>query len=106
MKPGGRRILIEALKTGAITEKPGEGSNPSILAWAKVTGLDHLYRNDATTYCVLRMLYVALLAGWEEPMNRGARNWLAVGVPQHRPGSASLGGPPHSLWRSDEEPGL
>ena len=30
----GPRILVEALKTYGTIEKPGEGSNPSILAWA------------------------------------------------------------------------
>jgi hypothetical protein len=44
----GPRILVEALKTYGTIEKPGEGSNPSILAWAKITGLDRIYRNDST----------------------------------------------------------
>ena len=30
----GPRILVEALKTYGTIEKLGEGSNPSILAWA------------------------------------------------------------------------
>ena len=34
----GPRILVEALKTFGTIEKPGEGSNPSILTWAKITG--------------------------------------------------------------------
>ena len=61
----GPRILVEALKTYGTIEKPGEGSNPSILAWAKVTGLDRIYRNDATAWCGLAMAYVAGQAGWD-----------------------------------------
>ena len=79
----GPRILVEALKTYGTIEKPGEGSNPSIMSWAKVTGLDRIYRNDATAWCGLWMAYVVLQAGWDVPMNPlGARIWLAFGVPQ------------------------
>ena len=82
----GPRLLVEALKTYGTIEKQGEGSNPSILAWAKVTGLDRIYRNDATAWCGLWMAYVALQAGWDVPLNPlGARNWLAFGVPQQKP---------------------
>lgn len=79
----GPRILVEALKTYGTIEKPGPGSNPSILSWAKATGLDRQYRNDATAWCGLWMAYVALQAGWDVPLNPlAARNWLKFGTPQ------------------------
>ena len=64
-KEPGPRILVEALKTYGTIEKPGAGSNPSILQWAKVTGLDRQYRSDATAWCGLWAAYVSLQAGWE-----------------------------------------
>lgn len=79
----GPRILVEALKTYGTIETPGPGDNPSILAWAKVTGLDRVYRDDATAWCGLWMAYVALQAGWEPPLNPlWARNWVAWGTGQ------------------------
>lgn len=83
----GPRLLIEALKTYGTAETPGPGSNPSIMEWAKATGLDKAYRNDATAWCGLWMAYVALQAGWEPPINPlWARNWLDWGTPQRRAG--------------------
>lgn len=79
----GPRILKEALKTYGTAEKPGQGSNPSILAWAKATGQDRIYRSDSLAWCGLWMAYVTLQAGWEPPLNPlGARNWLNWGTPQ------------------------
>jgi uncharacterized protein (TIGR02594 family) len=79
----GPRILVEALKTYGTIETPGPGDNPSILAWAKYTGLDRVYRDDATAWCGLWMAYVALQAGWEPPLNPlWARNWVAWGTGQ------------------------
>lgn len=85
-KEDGPRILREALKTYGTAETPGPGSNPSILAWAKATGLDRAYRSDATAWCGLWMAYVALQAGWEPPLNPlSARSWLNFGTPQITP---------------------
>ena len=82
----GPRLLVEALKTYGTIEKPGTGSNPSILAWAKATGQDRLYRSDETAWCGLWMAYVALQAGWDVPLNPlAARNWLNFGSPQEKP---------------------
>ena len=76
----GPRILKEGLKTYGTIETPGAGNNPSIMAWAKATGQDRAYRNDATAWCGLWMAYVALQAGWEPPVNPlWARNWLNFG---------------------------
>jgi uncharacterized protein (TIGR02594 family) len=79
----GPRILVEALKTYGTIEMPGPGDNPSILAWAKHTALDRVYRDDATAWCGLWMAYVALQSGWEPPLNPlWARNWLNWGSVQ------------------------
>lgn len=79
----GPRVLREGLTTYGTIEKPGPGSNPSILAWAKAIGLDRVYRDDATAWCGLWMAYVALQAGWQPPINPlWARNWLSFGTPQ------------------------
>lgn len=78
----GPRILLEGLKIYGTAEKPGPGSNPSILAWAKATSQDKVYRTDVTAWCGLAMAYVALQAGWSIPVNPlGARNWLNWGIP-------------------------
>lgn len=83
----GPRILREALKTYGTVEQPGQGSNPSILAWAKATGQDRVYKTDATAWCGLWMAYVALQAGWDTPVYPlGARNWLTFGTPQKQAG--------------------
>ena len=85
----GPRLLVEALKTYGTAEKPGPGSNPSILEWAEETGLKRVYTSDSTAWCGLWMAYVALQAGWPPPVNPlWARNWLDWGTPQKR---AALG---------------
>lgn len=77
----GPRILLAGLETFGTIEKPGKGSNPSILRWAKETGLEKLYRSDETAWCGLWMAYVTLQAGFEPPLNPlGARNWLNFGT--------------------------
>ena len=82
----GPRILIEALKTYGTIEKLGAGSNPSILAWARATGQDRIYRSDETAWCGLWMAYVALQAGWDVPLNPlAARNWLNFGQAVEKP---------------------
>lgn len=83
------RILLEGIKTYGTTEKTGPGNNPSIMAWAKKTGLDRAYKADSIAWCGLWMAYVSLQAGWAPPVNPlWARNWLDWGTPQRR---AALG---------------
>lgn len=83
----GPRILLEGLKIYGTSETPGPGNNPAIMEWAKAAGLEKVYRNDATAWCGLAMAYIALQAGWDPPLNPlGARNWLAFGTPQKKPG--------------------
>lgn len=79
----GPRILVEALKTYGTAEKPGPGSNPSILKWAEDVGLERVYKSDDTAWCGLWMAYVVKQAGWDDPLNPlWARNWLNFGTPQ------------------------
>lgn len=78
----GPRLLAEFVKIYGTAERPGPGSNPSILAWAKAVGLGSVYTSDATAWCGLAMSYVALQAGWDaSPNGNGlwARNWLDWG---------------------------
>lgn len=83
----GPRILVEAIKVYGTAEKPGAGSNPSIMAWAKATNLARFYSDDSVPWCGLVMAYVALQAGWEPPLNPlWARNWLNFGTPQKQAG--------------------
>lgn len=82
LKESGPRLLLEALKTFGTVETPGPNNNPSIMAWAKATGLDRYYKRDSDAWCGLWMAYVALQAGWEIPANPlGAQNWKGFGQP-------------------------
>ena len=82
----GPRLLTTAVGLIGTAEKPGPGSNPSILKWAKLTGLERQYLDDDTAWCGLFMAYNTLQAGFEIPINPlGARNWLAFGVPAKSP---------------------
>lgn len=98
-KEAGPRILAEGLKTYGTSEKPGPGSNPTILQWAKVIGYDRIYKDDATAWCGLWMGYTTLQAGWDAPLNLlGARNWLTFG----RPSDAPMLGDVLVFWRGSK----
>lgn len=82
----GPRLLTVALSLYGTAEKPGPGNNPSIIEWAKATGLAKVYKQDSIAWCGLFMAYAALQAGWEPPLNPlGARNWQAFGVEAKTP---------------------
>lgn len=84
-EPGPIMLKI-ALGLYGTAEVPGPGDNPSILEWAKQTGLDKIYKDDATAWCGLFMAYVSLQARWPLPVNPlGARNWLTWGVKAPKP---------------------
>ncbi|MCA3131528.1 MAG: TIGR02594 family protein [Betaproteobacteria bacterium] len=79
----GPRILKEFVGVYGVAEDPGPGSNPAILTWAKMVGLERVYRDDATAWCGLAMAYVAGQAGWDNaPRGNSllARNWLYWGT--------------------------
>lgn len=88
----GPRILLQALKTYGVAETPGAGNTAAIMAWAKRTGLDRIYKSDATAWCGLWMAYTALEAGWDVEFTNplGARNWLAWGKAIDKPEIGSV----------------
>ena len=80
----GPRILIEMLLLYGVTEKPGPGSNPLILSWAKAIGLGHVYQSDDIAWCGLAVAFAAARAGWDHSPRGNAlyaRNWLSWGTP-------------------------
>ena len=83
-KEPGPRILTEFIKVFGTEEDTGNGSNPTILAWAAKVGLGKVYKDDATAWCGLAMAYVAGQAGWENAPRGNAllaRNWAHWGNP-------------------------
>lgn len=79
----GPRILKEFVKIHGVAEEAGAGSNPTILQWAKVVGLEKVYRDDSTAWCGLAMAYVAGQAGWDNAPRGNAllaRNWAHWGT--------------------------
>ena len=82
----GPRILREFIKVYGTAEKRGAGSNPSIMEWARATGLSRFYSDDSVPWCGLAMAYVTMQAGWEPPLNPlWARNWANFGKPVAAP---------------------
>lgn len=64
----GPKMIVEALKLYGTLETPGEGDNPTIMAWADETGLDHQgYTHDEVPWCGLFMSVVAQRAGKHLP---------------------------------------
>ena len=83
------RVLVEALALYGTRETAGAANNPTILAWAKETGLDRDYRSDDVAWCGLFVATVFKRAGFE-PVKAPlwARNWAAFGTKADK---ASLG---------------
>ena len=81
------RMVAEALKLHGTLEVAGSGNSPTILAWAKETGLDKQgYTADAVPWCGLFMAVVALRAGKPVPRHPlWALNWAGFGTPEHQP---------------------
>lgn len=78
----GPRLLKTALQLFGTIETPGPGNNPSIMTWAKKTGLAKQYHDDATAWCGLFMTYVSLQSGWDDHIPTSpllARNWQTFG---------------------------
>lgn len=79
------RMLVEMLKLHGTVEKPGKGSNPAILQWAKDVGLGHIYKADEIAWCGLTVAYAALQAQYDHAPRGNAlwaRNWASWGKPQ------------------------
>lgn len=82
----GPKMLVEALKLYGTHEAMGEADNPTIMAWAKETGLDKVYSEDAVPWCGLFMAVVAVRAGKTPPENPlWALNWAKFGIPTTAP---------------------
>lgn len=84
-KEGAPKMLVEALKLYGIMEKPGPGSNPVILGWAKELGLGpDIYSDDAVPWCSLFMSVVAKRAGKFIPFGGydllRAKSWARFGT--------------------------
>lgn len=79
-KESGPKMLLEMLKIFGTKEVPGDGDNPEILAWAKETGLDGIYKHDGIAWCGLAMALVATRARKIPPLSPlWALNWAKFG---------------------------
>jgi uncharacterized protein (TIGR02594 family) len=75
------RILQEFIDIYGVVETPGSGNNPTIMAWAKETGLEKTYTADSIAWCGLAMAVVTKRAGYTVPAGPlWALNWLNFGV--------------------------
>lgn len=75
------KMLLEFLKMYGVTEAPGTGDNPTILAWAKETGLEKVYIHDSIAWCGLAAAVAAQRAGKEVPKDPlWALNWAKFGT--------------------------
>lgn len=75
--------LKQAVLLYGTIEKPGSGSNPTILTWADECGLEDAYSNDAIPWCGLFVAVCMKRAGWKPVDNPlWARNWCNYGTGQ------------------------
>lgn len=81
------RMVQEGLKLLGTLEVQGSGNSPTIMGWAKETGLDKEgYSADATPWCGLYAAVVAQRAGKPVPKHPlWALNWAGFGTPEHQP---------------------
>ncbi len=77
----GPRILLQALKSYGVKETPGPANSSEIMAWAKRTQLNNVYKEDSTAWCGLWMAYTSMEAGWDVtfPNPLAARQWVNWG---------------------------
>ncbi len=74
------RTIQEGLKLIGTVETPGAANNPTIMAWAKETGLQRVYTADSVPWCGLFTAVVCARAG--KPVVKDplwALNWAKVG---------------------------
>ncbi len=81
-------MIQEALSLHGVTEKPGKGNNPTIIAWADEVGADirQVYLADDIPWCGLFMAVVAKRAGKKlvkDPL--WALNWGTFGKLSEEP---------------------
>lgn len=78
--PNMPRMIKEGLKTYGTIEKAGSANNPTILAWARETGLGRIYTADSIPWCGLWAAVVAQRAGYTVPKDPlWALNWGTFG---------------------------
>lgn len=78
--------ISTGLKLVGTIETPGAGNNPTIMAWAKETGLARVYTADSVPWCGLFAAVVCMRAG--KPVPEGplwALNWAKVGEKAGQP---------------------
>lgn len=74
------RMIDEALKLFGTVETPGGANSPTIMEWAKETGLQAVYTADAVPWCGLFMAVVAKRAGKTLPSSPlWALSWSKFG---------------------------
>lgn len=79
------KMLVEMIKLYGTLEAPGTKDNPTIMAWAKETGIKG-YTHDSIPWCGLTMAVVSKRAGYEFPKHPlWALDWLNFGYPVDRP---------------------
>lgn len=75
------KMVTTAFELYGIHEAPGSVDNPTIMAWAKETGLDRQgYNHDSVPWCGLFMALVAKRSGYPVPVHPlWALNWASFG---------------------------
>jgi uncharacterized protein (TIGR02594 family) len=80
------RTISEGLPLIGVLEDAGKANDPTIMAWAKETGLANVYTADAVPWCGLFAAVVAGRAGYKKPTNPlWALNWAKFGVEAAQP---------------------
>jgi uncharacterized protein (TIGR02594 family) len=80
------QILVQAVKMIGVKEIAGYKHNPEILRWAKVTGLDNVYKADEVPWCGLAIAYAAHMAKVDYPKQPlWALNWAKYGTEVSEP---------------------
>ncbi|MBS7563377.1 TIGR02594 family protein [Mucilaginibacter sp. Bleaf8] len=82
-KETGPKILLEALKHYGVLEKPGKGSNSTIMTWAKEVGVSGWYTDDDIPWCGLFVGICARRIGYPQPSAEllAAASWAHWGTP-------------------------
>lgn len=81
------KVITEALSLYGTVEAAGAANSPTIMSWAKETGLDKEgYSADAVAWCGLFAALVVKRCGYEPPKHPlWALNWQGFGAEEHQP---------------------